>query len=504
MFRSIPFLFIVVFSAIPLLAAPSWVQVNDGPKPAGKDGDAGIRRDAIIRSEYLDIGQSTARTPGGDRIEYVHPSCFDETDKGTIVMGFNGGISEAEGDNRAFFVRKPAGGQWQEPGFIEPDIQIDFGVIYQPRNEPNAPLLAYYWAGGPPSNANGAVRVSTDDGQTWSPRTLAPQSSYWQDNRGTMQCGMNHPLEWPDGTLWFASSDEAQGLRDCHAYITKVPPDNYGNSGGGAWQVADIQGNSNDGNTHGDWLILSPDYQELMYYTRTNFNAGTYFTNSSDAGQSWKSSWTKLSQDLTNGISCVSLSPHDANHTLNGYHIVCGSKHGTRRGRLDVYLSTDPLSNSWTRVLELNYIPWNGPKYEENADPTIFQSRDGSKIHLLFTGRDGDELKYYVIDAYKLCNETATRAGDGRMSSAYLGEDLQAVLSSDSHLSITYRLPGVSKVNLMLYSAHGKLLRTVPGQRRTAGKVTIDLATAGLARGIYLAGLEIDAKLAHKRRIVVR
>lgn len=37
----------------------------------------------------------------------------------------------------------------------------------------------------------------------------------------------------------------------------------------------------------------------------------------------------------------------------------------------------------------------------ENADPTIFQGRDGN-LHLLLSGRDADLLKYYVLDPHML------------------------------------------------------------------------------------------------------
>jgi hypothetical protein len=40
----------------------------------------------------------------------------------------------------------------------------------------------------------------------------------------------------------------------------------------------------------------------------------------------------------------------------------------------------------------------------EDADPSLMQTPD-RKIHLLFTGRGSEELKYYVLDPDKLCAE---------------------------------------------------------------------------------------------------
>ncbi|MBD3321408.1 MAG: T9SS type A sorting domain-containing protein [Chitinivibrionales bacterium] len=421
-------LFIVLAVLTGCVFSQSWVTERTGPA----SNDLGPLRDAIIRSEIIDIGQSPARF-NGNRIAYAHPSCIDETRQGTIVIGFNGGDVEAEG-NHAYTLRKPAGESWNDPIILEDGGQIDFGVIYQPRNIQNAPILAYYWLGGPPSNADGAIRYSTDDGATWSSRTLAPQSSYWSDNRGTMQCGMNHPLEWPDGTLWFASSDEGQGLYDCHAYITKVPPDNYANDGGSNWEVTDIQGNSTDGHTHGTWLILGKDAQgnpeEIIRMSRTNFCNTPTYRYSDNGGDSW-GSWQTVSvnqngslggiSNLNCGISTVSLDWDNPDSPLNGLHVLAGSGH--KRSALNVTISQDPLGGSWDAAIQLNVlerpfldqsgqvppIPSEVSDDHENADPTLFQARDGN-IHLLFTGREGNLLKYYVIDPYVLFDLDATNA----------------------------------------------------------------------------------------------
>ncbi|MBD3319760.1 MAG: hypothetical protein GF350_01550 [Chitinivibrionales bacterium] len=399
--------FLSLIGVAACLSAQSWVEINDGPKPVGKDGDDGTRRDAIIRSEYLDLRASPATTPGGATITYVHPSCIDETKEGTIVIGCNAGTSEGEGSNRVFVTRKPVGGEWSVPQMIQNEGSIDYGVMYQARHNDNDTIICGYWW---PTGCcdEGGFQYSVDDGQTWSDIIACPPSDLWTS--GNMTLGMNHPLEFPNGDLWFPSADFRTAF-DCDSRITKVPWGSYINTAN--WTAADVEGTSqaDAGHYMGDWLVLDPDYQHLMRFTRYNFKEGTYFKNSYDGGATWEDGWTKVPQDLSNGMSCVSLSPNDPNHPLNGYHLVTGSKHGTRRGRMDVCISDNPAANEWTRVLELNFIPWNGPKYEENADPTIFQSRDGSKVHLLFTGRDGAELKYYLIDAYKLCDVDATVAG---------------------------------------------------------------------------------------------
>lgn len=401
----------------PGLAAQSWVTVRNGPAT----NDGGSAADAIIRSEIIDIEDSPATFNGGN-VTFVHPSGFDETRDGTIVIGFNGGASEGEG-NQAYVMRKPVGGDWSVPQILEDDQQIDFGVIYQPRNVIDAPVLAYYWFGAAPSEGPpGAVRVSHDDGRTWSARNLLPQSSHFDHGSGDrVNVGMNHPIEWPDGTLWFACNEEADGgLNHSPALIAKVPPDNYANDGGTPWEVVNIQGGSNDANVMGSWLILSPDMQDLAYVSRSG---SANINRSTDGGQTW-GTWKGLPASPTPaaGISSVSLDWDDPTSPLNGWHAAAGARDANKRRYLTVHISQDPM-NSWSEVLKLNNyesrdgnqsagaIPPELGDDGENADPTFFQARDGS-IHLLFTGRGGHVLKYYVIDPWKLTGETPS-SGSG-------------------------------------------------------------------------------------------
>ncbi|MBD3345506.1 MAG: T9SS type A sorting domain-containing protein [Chitinivibrionales bacterium] len=242
----------------------------------------------------------------------------------------------------------------------------------------------------------------------------------------------------------------------------------------------DVSGNSNLDLVHGSWLITSSDYQGLIFYARNRANR-PYFITSSNGGDTWDQNWTQLSVDISNGISSISLSPDNPNHPLNGYHLICGSKHGVRRGRLDVYLSTDPAGNSWTRVLELNLIPWNMPKYEENAGPTIFQSRDGSKVHLLFTGRGGSKLKYYIIDAYKLCDVDAATGSN----------------ISIGHNHMNFAENGAVRI----FDPSGRCVFT--SRNTSVSNASIDKHLKKFSTGIYYAHIRRTAGLSSIRKFVV-
>lgn len=413
--------------------AQSWVTERDG----AASNDQGPRTAAIIRSQIIDIGDSPALFDGDD-IAYVHPSSFDITREGTVVVGFNGGAEEAEG-NHAYTLRKPVGGDWSTPQVLEDDAQIDFGLFYQPRNVPDAPVLAYYLYDGAFPDADGAIRVSHDDGQTWSDRVMMPNSSLFRQT--TMRPGYNHPLEFNDGTLWLAGSDTTDGAHEARARGVIVPPDNYDNQNadGTAWEAFDLQGDSEDGQYLGDWLVLGTDENgdphDIMHMSRTNFNEGTMFRRTTDGGANWDD-WTSVtvstsgdgtSSNIKAGISSTSLDWDDPDSPLHGWHVLVGSTH--QRTAINVAISQNPEDGEWESVLTLNEIerryvsqpdlpptPDEVSDDNENADPTIFQGPDGT-LHLMFTGREGDLLKYYELDPYELTGEPIPEPG----SSALLG-----------------------------------------------------------------------------------
>ncbi|MBD3320591.1 MAG: T9SS type A sorting domain-containing protein, partial [Chitinivibrionales bacterium] len=444
-----------------------WVTVTNGPK----SNDLGSRRDAIIRSEYLDVGQSPARTPGGSSVSYVHPSCLDETKEGSFVIGFNGGTSEGEGSNRVFVTRKPDGGEWSAPEIIEPEGSIDYGIIYQPRHNNNDTILCtYWWPAG--CCGSGAYRYSTDDGLSWSDRIECPSSNLWTS--GVMTTGMNHPLEFPNGDLWFAADDLGpQEGGTGHALITKVPWGSYTNTSN--WTATDIHQGASVRKILGSWLVLSADYSKIMYCTRDNPDHS--FTMSTDGGQTWNG-WTSFNTSNNCGISTVSLSPDNESSPLHGYHLVTGSRHHILRVSLDVYVSSDPESNQWNKVLELNKLD-SPPKVEENADPTIFQSRsDEGKVHLLFTGRGGDNLKYYLLDAYELCGVTATKSARDKMY-----DNNSGILFRRQHNELRIGFDAVqSKGSIKIYDMRGKTVFN----RRIGNSSVVHITLNTLIAGNYV------------------
>jgi hypothetical protein len=380
--------------------AQEWVTRSN----AAAETDRGVGRKAIISREILDISKSGTNSPDGKELVYNHPGCPCETREGTIVLIWNGGTAEAKPNNRVYVTRKEQSSKkWSQPTLLEPDVQIDAGTVYQPLKK-DAPIICGYWL-GVPRRSNCAYRISHDDGKTWSTQIKMPltDDGYFANyGEKRLRLDMHHPLEWPDGTLWYAAGNHhGPGGR---ATITVVSPDNYTGQerNGTPWKLLHVipKGcenmplvkplESSDAKTHPCWYVLSKDYQKLMFVSRSG-NAHE-FTQTNDGGKTW-GPWTRFPAKIVGnrGVGAVSLDVQGG--ACQGWHI----QTGTVKDGLTVAISNDPANaDSWKQVLLLN------PDEIEDSDPNLFQSRIDRKVHLMFTGRKSKVIKYYTLDPDQL------------------------------------------------------------------------------------------------------
>jgi hypothetical protein len=364
--------------------AQGWVTSRPGPAP----GDSGPRIDAIVGRSLLNIPQSPARLEDGSKVLYNHPSMLCQTRAGTLIFMWNGGLREAGPSNRIFYTRLEKNArQWSEPQRLE-KRQIDFGTLWQPRKD-GAPIIAGYWLGAP-RGAGSAMICSDDDGKTWSEPRPFPTSddAFWAAAPANkhLRFSMSPPVEFADGTLWFASEQQHK-----LPAIVEVPPDNYrADPKGTPWKS--YHSNGLAAGVHGDFLVLSPDRSSLMYIMR---GGGNYLTK--DRGKSW----TEVKGVQKGGAGVAALSLDKDGGAAQGWHVTAGCTHPGRNG-LFVWISKDPTDPaSWKKVLTLHQdLP------DEDADPSMIQTAD-RKIHLLFTGRHEDCLKHYVLDPDKLVADAA-------------------------------------------------------------------------------------------------
>ncbi|MBD3418900.1 MAG: hypothetical protein GF398_02160 [Chitinivibrionales bacterium] len=430
----------------------SWVKKFSGAKA----NDLGDRTDAIIEQEFLSIRSSPLN------FGYCHPAMIDETRDGTLIIMFNAGRSEGSGD--VYVTRKPKGGQWSDPVMVSGGESIDIGIVYQPRYQNQSTIIVGYYTAG--CCTQGGFVTSTDDGVTWS--DAYTRSPNW-DHDGLygqrMTFGMNPPIELPNGDVWFASSDINDPEKLGDACITKLPAGKYTTTS--EWSSQRIETLSTQ-HYMGTWLVLSPDYQKLMYIARTNFCGGAYFSTTNDGGQTWDANWTQIENEDVEpqiefkcGISFVSLDPTNTSSPLNGYHIATGSRHGQIRQGINVAVSTEPLDpNKWHTGITLNFSDiWNQEIKIENADPSIIQSRDGKRLHVLWTGRQQDSLRHAILDPYKLCGVDPTEIKEPAGIAQKQTFSMQALESSDMYSIVGRRLdinssPLSSKIGGVMIARH--------------------------------------------------
>lgn len=385
---------ILLLTTIEVGNTQPWVQSIKGPAP----GDSGPRIDAIVLRQMINIYESPVRLPSGERVTYNHPSMLCQTRNNTLIFMWNGGPSEGEDQNRIFYIRKPKNAaQWSSPKRLE-NQQIDFGAIYQPKQK-GAPVIAGYWL-GPPVRSGTRLIFSKNDGKTWSSPLPFPTNNdpFWSGppSNGHFRFSMSPPIEFPDGTLWWASEHfRERSLGKAIPAIVVVPPTNYTGQPKeeDSWKSIHPEIFKQGGGFHGDFLVLSQDFRQIIYLTR---GGQDYFTR--DKGQSWSliNGTPKDGASGMPGAGLATLSLDIEGGPAQGWHVMASSKH-PQRNRLFVRISNNPTDpTSWKHILTLHEdIP------AEDADPSMIQTTD-RKIHLLFTGRASQELKHYVFDPNKL------------------------------------------------------------------------------------------------------
>ncbi|MBD3419650.1 MAG: hypothetical protein GF398_05970 [Chitinivibrionales bacterium] len=372
--------------------------------------DRGSHLAAVIKRETLPLAT-----------QYAHPSDVCVMRDGKLGVIYNGGPAEGASVNKVWFTRQRNDGSWTVPVMVEKNPEtkpLDVGVIYQPRNKSNAPLLVYFFWNGNPTQATFSNHLSTDNGVSWGQRYLnpaEPSGAPWDEynNPNLPGATQNAPVELSDGSLIVAGSLEKK-TRDGRAPIIKIPANNYsGNEpGGDPWEVLSIAPSDFSSGERcylPGFLILSSDRTRLAIVGRTGMNTNHSIAVSNDQGRSWGSTSMMSNAAGGAGVGCVSLDVDGG--AAQGYHIVAGSgADGSGRNGLAVGLcgpNKDVTNSSnWSRAFSF-HIDEGG----EDADPTIVQG-DDRKVHIVFTGRGAYVgINHYVIDPDALINPPGSFAG---------------------------------------------------------------------------------------------
>ncbi len=314
----------------------------------------------------------------------AHASTLVETPEG-LMVAFFAGPHEGHpfvGIRASTLVGK----KWSWPVEIANGFETDSlryptwnPVLFMPKN---GELQLYYKQGPSPIEWWGMMKVSQDNGKTWSYGSKMGENPAIGHIVGPVK---NKPVQLKDGTIISPSSTEIMdGDETVWRIHVEISKDN-----GKSWEIV---GPINDGI---EFDAIQPSILEfkdgrLMMLARTKQNV---------LAQSWSSdkgrTWSKVvATDLPNpnsGTDAVTLK--DGRQLLIYNHKI---KADGERGRdiLNLAISIDGVR--WIPVMTIE----NEPSLHGYAYPAIIQTKDGL-VHATYT-YDRTAIKHIVVDPKKL------------------------------------------------------------------------------------------------------
>jgi len=344
--------------------------------------------------------------PGG----IGHAATIVQTKKGTILAAWYS-IYERTPETDVWMSRyDPKKGAWSVPykvfdgDEVGKDFTTENPVLFQPRNGP----LMLFVKVGPAAhkkfgniyrpirryNMPGYLKVSHDDGQTWSPPKLLGKSDKIE---GGYLIGptKNPPIELEDGTILVPSSNE-YGLMESQKWEEITFHFEKSTDGGKTWQFVFKCPKAPDIAKH---HIMQPGFLRLrdgrlIVLGRDNTPAHgrdpVPFAISSDNGRTW-STITQMTTLQHNKAAICPLTLRDSTHIC----IVNRYPGSSERDELDLMVSEDGFH--WSHGITIQGTDGVDAHY-----PQAVQTADG-KIHVVYTygdyGRPGKPgiIRHVVI-----------------------------------------------------------------------------------------------------------
>ncbi|MBD3344141.1 MAG: hypothetical protein GF401_03660 [Chitinivibrionales bacterium] len=450
---------------------------------------AQIGQDALIAREDV----------GGNFSDFNHGSTVAETKNGVLVIAWYGGRSEGSSSTRIWVsCKENSSGNWSDG--VAVDVNGEDGsscwnpVLFQPEKD-GAPLLLYYKYGGNPNTWKGVVRTSTDDGLTWSDRTLLPDCSnpYPLCNQYGNFGGpaKDKPLELPDGSLLLGGSTEENAFVGWSVHVEKtsnyiddlvfvqeidnnVPPEKIGTDDWVDWGCIQPFFLPHDGNC-----------QTIQIIARTvKRGANTSF--SYDGGQTWTpmmDSALILSPNNEDPRDFPSNQGFDGVRLPNGHFFTIYSDHGRRE--IAGAISGDGLH--WEEVIEIELVDWN--RDSRYCDyPSVIAGSD-NMLHCSYGFEKNGKIIYSKID-WQQFDYSAVAVGKRPISAAPAGKsgftdkDKSWFSAAGRQDIFSY----LQKNDFLLYSLDGQCINS-------AGLENGIFSRRYLPRGLYLAKKKGEASV---------
>jgi len=319
---------------------------------------------AIIISEFI-YKQHDVLFPS------CHASTITETREGLIAAWFGG--TEERNQDVCIYLSSNINRKWSKPVMVADGVQE--GKRYPCWNpvlftKDNGEIVLYYKVGPNPQSWWGLFKTSIDNGKTWSPATMIPDSLL-----GPIK---NKPIRLPNGKILYPTSYESS--KEWNIYL-ESSDQNLKN-----WRKINI--NNNQLNSIQPTILTYKDGSMQILCRSKNKNINESW--SKDNGLTWSPlAPTKLPNN-NSGIDAVTLT--DGRQILVFNPIIKG------RNELAIAVSKDGINWNAAVLLENDQDP-----DAEFSYPAVIQSKNGL-IHVTYTW-NRKLIKHVVIDPSILKNK---------------------------------------------------------------------------------------------------
>jgi len=323
-------------------------------------GIAKAEETAVLLTEFINDPMPTRS---------VHASTIAESGE-WLVSAWFGGTHEKHRDVCIYLSRrKRDGGTWSAAHPVASGLQPDLirhpcwnPVLFQPQE---GPLMLFYKVGPDPRTWWGMLKLSDDNGRSWSEARRLPATF-----DGPVK---NKPVQLADGTILCGSSTESDGWR-VHLEKTSALAE--------AWsRIGPVNDGKEIGAIQPSILLLGGD--KLMAVGRTQ-QQKVFAITSPDNGSTW-GAMTLL--DLPNPNSGT-----DAVTLQDGRHVIVYNHTSKGRSPLNVGISTDGIT--WTNALTLE------DEKGEFSYPAVIQGSEGL-LYITYTWKRTN-IRCVILDPKKL------------------------------------------------------------------------------------------------------
>ncbi|MAW94377.1 MULTISPECIES: exo-alpha-sialidase [unclassified Leeuwenhoekiella] len=302
-----------------------------------------------------------------------HASTLVETTKGDILAAWFGGEYERHPQVAIYTSRLTPFG-WSAPEQVA-DGQTAINSISYPTwnpvlfNNAEDELMLFYKEGPSPSTWWGMLKISDDDGKSWSDAKRLPD--------GIIGPVKNKPIRLKSGVIVSPSSIESQGGEVWKSHME------LSNDEGHTWEKVDIP--SGDGIKVIQPTILQLGDGTLKALLRSDQNYLMEST-SSDSGKTWSETVKSKVLNPNSGVDAVTL--NNGSFLLVYNPTEAGADWADGRNKLNLAYSED--GENWEDILKLE-----GEPEGEFSYPAIIQDSQGL-VHISYT-HNRNTIKYLKL-----------------------------------------------------------------------------------------------------------